>query len=203
MKRIVNPAQLLLKLKLNQVGDLSTHTTRYISSALTQKVFANVRRVRKGFSGVETPLFKVDQVKDADIAKSKGRHAAEQAKKPAEIYHLDLDHPSKVLIEFSYNNSYHASIKAAPFEALYGQKCRSPICWTEVEEGQLLGPKLIQETTEKIIQIKQRMQAARNRQKRYVDLKRKPMEFQIGDRVKLKVSSWKGVVHFGKQGKLM
>nr|GEW48021.1 hypothetical protein [Tanacetum cinerariifolium] len=58
------------------------------------------------------------------------------------------------LVEFSYNNSYHASIKAAPFEALYGQKCRSPICWTEVREAQLLGPELIQETTEKIIQIK-------------------------------------------------
>ncbi|GJW58526.1 putative reverse transcriptase domain-containing protein [Tanacetum coccineum] len=68
------------------------------------------------------------------------------------------------LVEFSYNNSYHASIKAAPFEALYGQKCRSPVCWTEVGEAQILGPELIQETTEKIIQIKQRMQAARDRQ---------------------------------------
>ncbi|GKB92721.1 putative reverse transcriptase domain-containing protein [Tanacetum coccineum] len=67
------------------------------------------------------------------------------------------------LVEFSYNNSYHASIKAAPFEALYGRKCRSPVCWTEVGEAQILGPELIQETTEKIIQIKQRMQAARDR----------------------------------------
>nr|GFB93220.1 reverse transcriptase domain-containing protein [Tanacetum cinerariifolium] len=64
------------------------------------------------------------------------------------------------LVEFSYNNSYHATIKAAPFEALYGRKCRSPICWIEVGEAQTLGPKLIQETTEKIVQIKQRMQAA-------------------------------------------
>nr|GFB92846.1 retrotransposon protein, putative, Ty3-gypsy subclass [Tanacetum cinerariifolium] len=67
------------------------------------------------------------------------------------------------LVEFSYNNSYHASIKAAPFEALYGRKCRSPICWTEVGEAQILGPELIQEKTEQIIQIKQRMQAARDR----------------------------------------
>ncbi|GJR75818.1 putative reverse transcriptase domain-containing protein [Tanacetum coccineum] len=66
------------------------------------------------------------------------------------------------LVEFSYNNSYHASIKAAPFEALYGRKCRSPVCWAE----------------------------------------RKPMEFQVGDRVMLKVSPWKGVVRFGKRGKL-
>ncbi|GKF26204.1 putative reverse transcriptase domain-containing protein, partial [Tanacetum coccineum] len=85
------------------------------------------------------------------------------------------------LVEFSYNNSYHASIKAAPFEALYGRKCRSPVCWAE---------------------IKQRMQAARDRQKSCADLKRKPMEFQVGDRVMLKVSPWKGVVRFGKRGKL-
>nr|GFA34462.1 hypothetical protein [Tanacetum cinerariifolium] len=89
--------------------------------------------------------------------------------------------------------SYHASIKAAPFEALYGRKCRSPVCWTEVGEAQILGPESIQETTEKIVQIKQRIQASRDRQKSYADLKRKPMEFQVGDKLMLKVSPWKGV----------
>nr|GFB48846.1 putative reverse transcriptase domain-containing protein [Tanacetum cinerariifolium]GFB48869.1 putative reverse transcriptase domain-containing protein [Tanacetum cinerariifolium] len=78
------------------------------------------------------------------------------------------------LVEFSYNNSYHASIKVAPFEALYGKKCRSPICWAEV----------------------------RDRQKSYADIRRKPLEFQVGDRVMLKVSPWKGVVRFGKRRKL-
>ncbi|GJX10555.1 putative reverse transcriptase domain-containing protein [Tanacetum coccineum] len=106
------------------------------------------------------------------------------------------------LVEFSYNNSYHASIKAAPFEALYGRKCRSPVCWAEVGQVQLTGPELVQETTERIIQIKQRIQTARDRQKSYADLKRKPMEFQVGDKVMLKVSPWKGVVRFGKRGKL-
>nr|GEW87792.1 putative reverse transcriptase domain, ribonuclease H-like domain, aspartic peptidase domain protein [Tanacetum cinerariifolium] len=106
------------------------------------------------------------------------------------------------LVEFSYNNSYHASIKAAPFEALYGRKCRSYVCWFEVREVQLTGPKIVQETTKKIIQIKQRIQAARDRQKNYADLKCKPMEFQVGDRVMLKVSPWKGVVHFCKWEKL-
>ncbi|GJR58923.1 putative reverse transcriptase domain-containing protein [Tanacetum coccineum] len=106
------------------------------------------------------------------------------------------------LVKFSYNNSYHASIKAAPFEALYGRKCHSPVCWAEVGQVQLTGPELVQETTEKIIQIKQRMQVARDRQKSYADLKRKPMEFQVGDKVMLKVSPWKGVVRFGKRGKL-
>ncbi|GKE63996.1 putative reverse transcriptase domain-containing protein [Tanacetum coccineum] len=106
------------------------------------------------------------------------------------------------LVEFSYNNSYHASIKAAPFEALYGRKCRSPVCWAEVGEVQLIGPEIVQETTEKIVHINQRIQAARDRQKSYADLKRKPMEFQVGDKVMLKVSPWKGVVRFGKRGKL-
>nr|GFA31140.1 putative reverse transcriptase domain-containing protein [Tanacetum cinerariifolium] len=140
---------------------------------------------------------------------------------------------AQILVEFSYDNSYHASIKATQIEALYGQKCHSPVRWTEVGEAQILGPKkLIQETTEKIIQIKQRMQAVRDRQKNYTDLKhkpmefqvgdkvnlkfrlgkgsqksyanlkRKPMEFQVGDKVMLKVMPWKGVVRFGKRGKL-
>ncbi|GKF93481.1 putative reverse transcriptase domain-containing protein [Tanacetum coccineum] len=85
-------------------------------------------------------------------------------------------------------------------KALYGRKCRSPVCWAEVGEVQLTGPKIVQEMIEKIIQIKQRIQAARDRLKSYADLKRKPMEFQVGDRVMIKVSPWKGVVHFGKRG---
>nr|GFC75687.1 putative reverse transcriptase domain-containing protein [Tanacetum cinerariifolium] len=100
-----------------------------------------------------------------------------------------------VLVKFSYNNSYQASTKVAPFEALYSQKCCSPVCWTKVGEAQIFGPKLIQETTEKIIQIKQKIQAARDRQKSYADKKRKPMDFQVGDKVMLKVSPWKGSVH--------
>nr|GFC27151.1 reverse transcriptase domain-containing protein [Tanacetum cinerariifolium] len=92
------------------------------------------------------------------------------------------------LVEFLYNNSYHATIKAAPFEAHYDRKCRSPVCWTKVGEAQILDPELIQETTEKIVQIKERMQAARDRQKSYADLKHKPMEYQVGDKVMLKVS---------------
>nr|GEU32473.1 putative reverse transcriptase domain-containing protein [Tanacetum cinerariifolium] len=84
------------------------------------------------------------------------------------------------LVEFSYNNSYHI----------------------EVGKAQILSPELIQETTEKIVQIKKRMQATRDRQKSYVNLKHKPMEFQVGDKVMLKFSPWKGVVRFGKRGKL-
>ncbi|GJU67897.1 reverse transcriptase domain-containing protein [Tanacetum coccineum] len=97
------------------------------------------------------------------------------------------------LVEFSYNNSYHTSIKCAPFEALYGRKCISPVIWTEVGESQLIGPEIVQETTEKIIQIKERLKTARSRQKSYADKRSKPLEFKVGDRVLLKVSPWKGV----------
>nr|GEU98305.1 reverse transcriptase domain-containing protein [Tanacetum cinerariifolium] len=106
------------------------------------------------------------------------------------------------LVEFFYNNSYHASIKAAPFEALYGRKCRSPVCWAKVGDVQLIGPEIIHETTEKIVQIRQRLQAARDRQRSYANVRRKPLEFQVGDRVMLKVSPRRGVIRFGKRGKL-
>ncbi|GJX11125.1 putative reverse transcriptase domain-containing protein [Tanacetum coccineum] len=106
------------------------------------------------------------------------------------------------LVEFSYNNSYHASIKAAPYEALYGRKCRSPVCWSEVGDSQLTGPELIRDTTEKIVQIKNRLLAARSRQKSYADKRLKPLEFEVGDMVLLKVSPWKGAVRFRKRGKL-
>ncbi|GJS94412.1 putative reverse transcriptase domain-containing protein [Tanacetum coccineum] len=95
------------------------------------------------------------------------------------------------LVEFSYINSYHASIKAAPFEAFYGRKCRSPVCWAEVGDVQLTRPEIIHETTEKIVQMRQHMQAARDRQRSYSNIRRKPLEFQVGDRVMLKVSPCK------------
>ncbi|KAI3811031.1 hypothetical protein L1987_20746 [Smallanthus sonchifolius] len=95
------------------------------------------------------------------------------------------------LIEFSYNNSYHTSINMAPFEALDGRKCRSPICWNEIGEAQITGPELIQETSDKNIQIRDNIRTARSRQKSYADKRRKPLEFQVGDLVLLKVSPWK------------
>ncbi|GKD68475.1 putative reverse transcriptase domain-containing protein [Tanacetum coccineum] len=93
------------------------------------------------------------------------------------------------LVEFSYNNSYHSSVRCALFEALYGRKCRSPIMWAEVGEGQLIGPELVQETTEKILQINDRLKVVRDRQKSYADKRRKPIEFSVGDYVLIKVSS--------------
>ncbi|GJS27226.1 putative reverse transcriptase domain-containing protein [Tanacetum coccineum] len=97
---------------------------------------------------------------------------------------------------------YHTSIQCAPFEALYGRKCRSPVLWAEIGEGSLIGPELVQEMTDKVVVIKERLQAARDRQKSYADNRRKPLEFEVRDRVMLKVSPWKGVVRFGKKSKL-
>ncbi|GJY53766.1 putative reverse transcriptase domain-containing protein [Tanacetum coccineum] len=94
------------------------------------------------------------------------------------------------------------SIKSAPFEALYGRKCRSPVCWAEVGDVQLTGPQIIHETTEKIVQIRQRLQAIRDQQRSYANIRRTPLEFQVGDRVMLKISPRKGVIRFGKRGKL-
>ncbi|GJU39169.1 putative reverse transcriptase domain-containing protein [Tanacetum coccineum] len=105
-------------------------------------------------------------------------------------------------LEFSYNSSYHASIKVAPFEALYGRKCRSPVYLAEVGDVQLMGPEIIHETTKKIVQIRQRLQAIRDRQRSYANVRRKPLEFQVGDRVMLKVSPRKGVIRFRNRGKL-
>ncbi|GJZ75653.1 putative reverse transcriptase domain-containing protein [Tanacetum coccineum] len=92
--------------------------------------------------------------------------------------------------------TYHTSNKAAPFEALYGRKCRSPIYWAEVGDAQLTGSEIVRETTKKIIQIKHRLQASRDRQRSYTNKRRRPLEFQVGDKVMLKVSPWKGVIRF-------
>ncbi|GJV16133.1 putative reverse transcriptase domain-containing protein [Tanacetum coccineum] len=94
------------------------------------------------------------------------------------------------------------AMRCAPFDSLYGRKCRSPIMWAKVGEGQSIGPELVQETTEKILHIKDRLKVARDRQKSYVDKRRWPLEFSVGDYVLLKVSPWKCAVRFGKKGKL-
>jgi hypothetical protein len=106
------------------------------------------------------------------------------------------------LIEFAYNNSYHASIKMAPYEALYGRRCRSPLYWDEVGERKLLGPEIIQDTCEKITVIKQRLAAAQSRHKSYADVRRRELEFEVGTKVFLKVAPMKGVMRFGRRGKL-
>nr|GEX72567.1 putative reverse transcriptase domain-containing protein [Tanacetum cinerariifolium] len=85
-------------------------------------------------------------------------------------------------------------------EALYGRKCRSPVLWAEIGKSSLIGPELVLETIDKVVLIKEKLKEARDRQKSYADKRRKPLELEVGDRVLLKVSPWRGVVHFGKKG---
>ena len=106
------------------------------------------------------------------------------------------------LVEFSYNNSYQASIQMAPYEALYGRPCKSLICWTEVGKSSITGPDMIRDTSEKVKLIQQRLLTAQSRQKSYADVRRRPLDFEVGDHVFLKVMPKRGVVRFDKLEKL-
>jgi hypothetical protein len=106
------------------------------------------------------------------------------------------------LVEFAYNNSYHDSIKDIPYALLYGRPCRTPTCWLEAGEKQFTGPELVQQTAERIEVARDSLRAARERQKKYSDKKHKPKTFEVGELVMLKVSPWKGIIRFGKRGKL-
>nr|GEW96226.1 reverse transcriptase domain-containing protein [Tanacetum cinerariifolium] len=154
----------------------------YVSKCLTcAKVKAEHQRPSGLLVQPEIPQWKWDNITMDFITK---------LPKSSQGYHtiwVIIDRLTKSAIFVPMRETDPMEKLAAPFEALYGQKCRSPVCWAKVREVQLLGPEIVQETTEKIIQIKQRIQAARDRQKSYVDLKRKPMEFQVRDRVMLKV----------------
>ena len=110
------------------------------------------------------------------------------------------DHLS--LAEFAYNNSYQVSIKMAPFEALYGRRCISPICWETLGERSFTGPDWVRETSEKVWEIGHNLMAAQSRRKSYADVRRRDLEFVVGDHVLLRVSPTKGVVRFGTTGKL-
>ena len=106
------------------------------------------------------------------------------------------------LVEFMYNNSFQSSIGMAPYEAFYGRKCRTPLCWTELSEKKVISPYLIQETEEKVKMIRERLKVANDRHKSYADMKRKDIRYEIGEKVFLKVSPWKKVMRLGKKGKL-
>nr|GEW50820.1 putative reverse transcriptase domain-containing protein [Tanacetum cinerariifolium] len=185
---------------LPRFGDLKylimneSHKSKYSIHPKSNKMYRDLKQlywwpnmkvdiatyVRDGFNGeTNETLLEGSSLKNYPNAKRYAMRLRDDFGKGWDI-HLTL-------VEFSYNNSYHTSIKVAPFEALYGRKCRSPVCWTEVGDRQLTGLKIIHETTEKIIQIKNRIQAARDRQKSYVDVRCKPLEFQVRDKLILKV----------------
>ncbi|KAD4585520.1 hypothetical protein E3N88_23121 [Mikania micrantha] len=106
------------------------------------------------------------------------------------------------LVEFSYNNSYNASIGMPPYEMLYGRRCRTPLCWGEVGQKDMGSKSDVELMANKLAQVRARLKAAQDRQKSYADKRRRPIEFNVGDRVLLKVSPWKGLIRFKKRGKL-
>ena len=106
------------------------------------------------------------------------------------------------LVEFAYNNSYQARIQIAPYEALYGRLCRSLLCWTEVGESSTSGSKLIRVTSEKVDLIRKHLLIAQILQKSYADRRQRPLKFEAGDHVFLKVMPKRGVVRFSKRGNL-
>jgi hypothetical protein len=106
------------------------------------------------------------------------------------------------LVEFSHNNSYQSSLKMAPFEALYGRRCRTPLSWSQTSERKIFGPNLVTEAEEKVKIIQNNLKAAQSRQKSYADKRRKPLQFEVGDFVYLRVSPTRGAQRFGIKGKL-
>ena len=106
------------------------------------------------------------------------------------------------LMKFAYNSSYHQSLEMSLFEALYRRKCRSLIHWHEASERKFLGPEELDMVSKEIEIIKRRLQASIDRQKKYTKNHRRPLEFEVGDNVFLKVSPMRGVMRFGKKGKL-
>ena len=106
------------------------------------------------------------------------------------------------LMEFTNNNSFYSSIGMTPYEALYGTRYRTPMCWDEVGERQLVGPELVQITSENVKIIREKLKTTQDRQKCYADKRGKDLEFEFGEKVFLKLSPWKGVFCFGKKRKL-
>jgi hypothetical protein len=102
----------------------------------------------------------------------------------------------------SYNNSYQASLKKCPFEALYGRKCRTPLYWDQIGERQVFGPDIIEDVERLVQQVRENLRVAQTRQKSYADVRRQELTFAVDDHVYLKVSPMRGIRRFNMKGKL-
>ncbi|GKB89270.1 hypothetical protein Tco_0961542 [Tanacetum coccineum] len=158
--------------------DLSMTTTATMGDALSGKERVKSRRVRGMILAAQSEAFKQENVILVGSVMDEA-HASRTLRKTLE------DIIRACVIDFG--GSYHLSIRCAPFEALYERKCRSPVLWAKIGEGSLNGPELVQETTDKVVVIKEKLKAARDHQKSYADNRRKPFEFDVKDRVMLKI----------------
>nr|GEY98185.1 hypothetical protein [Tanacetum cinerariifolium] len=188
---------------------LKTREENYTTHDLELSVVVFALRLSRTLSGYDSIWVLVDRlIKSAYFLPMK---QTDRTEKLTQLYLKEIvcrhgvpisiisDKDSQFASEFW---SYHISIKAAPFEALYRQKYRSPVCWSEVGDNQLMGPKMIRGTTKKIVQVKNRLLAARSRRKSYADVRRMSLEFSVGDKVMLKFFPWKGNFHKNSEGSI-
>ncbi|XP_027912137.1 uncharacterized protein LOC114171116, partial [Vigna unguiculata] len=146
-----------------------TISSDFLSSVRERQLLdASLNRVREQLGSDETRDFTLG---NDDILRFQGRICIPN----------DAEGEVLPLIEFTYNNSFHASIGLAPYEALYGRSCRTPLYWYQDGEAMLVGPELLEHTTKKVRTVRNRMQASQSRQKAYVDRRRRPLEFATGD----------------------
>ncbi|GKC15195.1 putative reverse transcriptase domain-containing protein [Tanacetum coccineum] len=179
--------------------DIATYVSKCLSCS---KVKAEHQKPLRLLQQPEIPEWKWENITMDFIVKlprTRSRHDAiwvivHLLTKSAHFLAVREDFKTEKLARLYINNIVEGT--CAPFEALYGRKCLTPIAWAEVGESQLIGPEIVQETTDNIVQIKERLKTARDRQKSYADNRRKPLEFNVGDKVLPKVSPWKGMVRF-------
>ncbi|GJZ56345.1 hypothetical protein Tco_0611538 [Tanacetum coccineum] len=199
-ERTLGAAKVLMNAKVDEprISDIPVNV---MGDALSRKERVKLRRVRGMILAAQSKAFKQENVLAERL------HGLEQQmerKGDENLYFMDriwVLLVGSVMVE-AHASSYHLSIRCAPFEALYGRKCRSPVLWAEIKESSLIRLELVQETIDNVVLVKEKPKMERDRQKSYVDYRRKPLEFEVGDRVLLKVTPWKGVVRFGKKGKL-
>nr|GEU45020.1 putative reverse transcriptase domain-containing protein [Tanacetum cinerariifolium] len=186
-----------------------------VADALSRKERVKPRRVRAMAITIQSEVKRMILSAQSEAFKKENAlaerlHKLDQQmekKEDESLYFMDQRFRDAIEYEYGLSSSdgwtnYHLSIRCASFEALYVRKCRSPVLWAEIGESRLIGPELVLETTDKVVLIKEKLKAARDRQKSYADNRRKPLEFEVRDQVLLKVSPWKGVIRFGKKGKL-
>ncbi|GJZ03944.1 putative reverse transcriptase domain-containing protein, partial [Tanacetum coccineum] len=210
-----------LKLVLESLRKEKLYAKFSKCDALSRKERVKSRRVRGMILAAQSEAFKQENTNQVSSFTSYTRRL--QDVKLAKIYideiiarngilHPQADRQKERVIQtledimracvIDFGGCYQLSIWCALFEALYGRKCRSLVVWAESRESSLIGPELVLETTDKVVLIKEKLKAARDRQKSYVDFRCKSLESEVGDRVLLKVLPWKGVVRLGKKGKL-
>ncbi|GKB28839.1 hypothetical protein Tco_0868240 [Tanacetum coccineum] len=175
-----------------------------IQSSVKDKILATSSETSKVENALAEMLRDLDQQmeKRADDDNSKEWNSGDDQLRLRWMIYLMVLADAAESVRDTIGFNYQLSIRYAPFEALYRRKCRSPVLWAKIRKGSLIRPELVQETTDKVVLIKEKLKEARDHQKSYADNRRKPLEFEVGDRVMLKVSPWKGVIRFGKKGKL-